>query len=146
MSFVSTRTATAVAAGAALGFGMLVAQSATAAAAPAQSSYPQVVSPQSDLSPYQVQVRDRIGCANAWPMVSCDAPDEDVPPQVTLVEPGTELVDPGTELVDPGTSLFGPAAASVESLPAGALHQVYYPLEPDDGVISHPLDPDMPWM
>ncbi|MBC2638063.1 MULTISPECIES: hypothetical protein [unclassified Rhodococcus (in: high G+C Gram-positive bacteria)] len=139
MSFVNTRTATAVAAGAALGFGMLVAQSATAAAAPAQSSYPQVVSPQSELSPYQVQVRDRIGCANAWPMVSCDAPDEDVPPQVTLVEPGTDLVDPGT-------SLFGPAAASVESLSAGALHQVYYPLEPDDGVISHPLDPDMPWM
>ncbi|MFC0447350.1 hypothetical protein [Rhodococcus jostii] len=139
MSFINNRTATAVAAGAALGFGILVAQSATAAAAPAQETFPQVVSPQSELSPYKVEVRDRIGCANAWPMVACDAPDEDVPPQVTLVEPGTTLVEPGT-------SLYGPASASVDSLPAGTMHQVNYPLEPDDGVISHPLDPDMPWM
>ncbi|KAF0964425.1 hypothetical protein [Rhodococcus sp. T7] len=132
MNSTKTRIAAAAATGAALGLGMFLSQSATAIAAPAQSTSPQVVSPDSGLSPYKVEVRDRIGCANAWPMVSCDAPDEDVPPQVTLVEPGTTLVEPG------GTSLYGPASA--------VIHQVNYPLEPDDGVISHPLDPDMPWM
>ncbi|MFC9361568.1 hypothetical protein ACFTZB_33930 [Rhodococcus sp. NPDC057014] len=132
MNSTKTRIAAAAATGAALGLGMFMAQSATAAAAPAQSTSPQVVSPDSGLSPYKVEVRDRIGCANAWPMVACDAPDEDVPPQVTLVEPGTTLVEPG------GTSLFGPASATI--------HQVNYPLEPDDGVISHSLDPDMPWL
>ena len=140
MNSTKTRIAAAAATGAARGLGMFMAQSATAAAAPAQSTFPQVVSPESGLSPYKVEVRDRIGCANAWPMVACDAPDEDVPPQVTLVEPGTTLVEPG------GTTLYGPAAATVNSQQGATIHQVYYPLEPDDGVISHSLDPDMPWM
>ncbi|MFE5706568.1 hypothetical protein CJ179_31210 [Rhodococcus sp. ACS1] len=126
MTSIKTRTAVAAAAGVAVGLGVLMAQGATAGAAPADGVAPHAV------SPYTVQVRDRIGCADAWPMVSCDAPDEDRPPQVTLVEPGTTLTQPG------GTDLFGSSSAQ--------FHPANYPLEPDDGVISHPLDPDMPWM
>ncbi|AII03362.1 MULTISPECIES: hypothetical protein [Rhodococcus] len=124
MSSITTRTAAAAAVGVALGFGAVLAQSATAAAAPTDGAAPQ--------APYTVQVRDRIGCANAWPMVACDAPDEDVPEQVELYEPGTTLTEPG------GVELFGSSSAPY--------HAANYPLEPDDGVISHSLDPDMPWM
>ncbi|BAH48671.1 hypothetical protein [Rhodococcus opacus] len=126
MTSIKTRTAVAAAAGVAVGLGVLMAQGATAGAAPAAEVAPDAV------SPYTVQVRDRIGCADAWPMVACDAPDEDRPPQVTLVEPGTALTQPG------GTDLFGSSSAP--------FHAANYPLEPDDGVISHSLDPDMPWM
>lgn len=70
MNSTKTRIAAVAATGAALGLGMFMAQSATAVAAPAQSTFPQVASPESGLSPYKVDVRDRIGCANAWPMVS----------------------------------------------------------------------------
>ncbi|MGV9864722.1 hypothetical protein [Rhodococcus koreensis] len=131
MSSITTRTAASAAIGVALGFGAVLAQGATAAAAPTDGAAPQV--------PYTVQVRDRIGCANAWPMVACDAPDEDVPEQVELYEPGTTLTEPGTTLTEPGgVDLFGSSSAPY--------HAANYPLEPDDGVISHPLDPDMPWM
>lgn len=59
---------------------------------------------------------------------------------VTRVEPGTTLVEPG------GTTLYGPAPATVSSQQVATIHQVNYPFEPDDGVISHPLDPEVPWM
>ncbi len=59
---------------------------------------------------------------------------------VTLVEPGTTLFEPG------GTTLYGPALATVSSQQVATIHQVNYPFEPDDGVISHPLDPEVPWM
>ncbi|MFC9557590.1 hypothetical protein ACFTWF_43035 [Rhodococcus sp. NPDC056960] len=121
---ITARTAAAAADGVTLGFGGVLAQSATAAAAPTDTAAPQ--------APYTVQVRDRIGCANAWPMVACDAPDEDVPEQVELYEPGTTLTQQG------GVDLFGSSSAPY--------HPANYPLEPDDGVISHSLDPDMPWM
>ncbi|NIL78699.1 hypothetical protein [Rhodococcus sp. B10] len=124
MSTITTRTAAATAIGVALGFGVAFAQSSTAAATPAHAGAPQ--------TPETVHVRDRIGCANAWPMVACDAPDEDVPEQIELYEPGTSLTQPG------GVDLMGPASTPV--------HAASYPLEPDDGAISHPLDPDMPWM
>lgn len=51
MNSTKTRIAAAAATGAALGLGMFMAQSATAVAAPAQSTFPQVVSPESGLSP-----------------------------------------------------------------------------------------------
>ena len=59
---------------------------------------------------------------------------------VTLVEPGTTLFEPG------GTTLYGPALATVSSQQVATIHQVNYPFESDDGVISHPLDPEVPWM
>ncbi|QHE70931.1 hypothetical protein [Rhodococcus sp. WAY2] len=124
MSSTTTRTAAAAAAGVALAFGAVLAQSATAAAVPTDAAGPTF--------PHTFQVRDRIGCANAWPMVACDAPDEDVPEQVELYEPGTSLTQPG------GVDLFGNSSATY--------HAANYPLEPDDGVISHSLDPDMPWI
>jgi hypothetical protein len=124
MSTITARTAVTASIGVALGFGAVFVQSATAAASPNDSAAPRV--------PGTVHVRDDIGCADAWPMVECDAPDEDVPEQIELYEPGTALTEPG------GVDLFGPASAPH--------HAASYPLEPDDGVISHSLDPDMPWM
>ncbi|TQC42360.1 hypothetical protein EEB14_49330 [Rhodococcus sp. WS4] len=41
---------------------------------------------------------------------------------------------------------YAPTPAVISQQDGPLYHPANYPLEPDDGVISHSLDPDMPWM